>query len=66
MNEFNITLTGQLARFTGHPEQWFIGETEVFFATHDQAVATPVNTDLSLAVNAKNEVAVGDGYYVLA
>ena len=66
MNEYNITLTGKLARFSGHPEQWFIGETEVFFSTVDQAVSTPINVNLSLAVNKKNEVYSGEGYYVLA
>ena len=65
MNEYNITLTGKLSRFTGHPEQFFVDEVEVFFNTHDQAIATPINVGISLSVNDKNEVYPGDGYYVL-
>ena len=65
MGDYKITLTGKLARFTGHPEQWFMGETEVFFITHDQALDTPINVSISLSVDKKMNVYPGDGYYVL-
>lgn len=62
---YNITLTGKLQRFIGGAEDiYYMGETQVFFSTIDQGVSTPLDTNIALSVNDKNEVAEGEGYYV--
>ena len=66
MNDYGITLRGQLRRFIGHPtDRWFVGEAEVFFDSREQALDTPINVELALSINNKNEVYTGVGYYVL-